>query len=122
MSDAPERIWCLPGETDDLRLNPKDWARPCNDAIPYIRADFVDALIREAIQSAEAERDALRAALVDHNDLLRSASQIAKREGINGEIASTNWGAYYNRVAVALKRHHAISNEARQALKGTNHD
>lgn len=75
-----------------------------------------------ARMKAEAERDALRAALVDHNDLLRSASQIAKREGIDGEIASTNWDAYYNRVAVVLKRHHAISNEARQALKGQTND
>ena len=72
----------------------------------------------ERAEKAEAERDALRAALVDHNDLLRSASQIAKREGIDGERATTNWDAYYNRVAVVLKRHHAISNEARQALKG----
>lgn len=59
MSDAPERIWCLPGETDDLRLNPKDWARPCNDAIPYIRADLVDALIREAVEALEKTRDSM---------------------------------------------------------------
>lgn len=92
MSDAPERIWCLPGETDDLRLNPKDWARPCNDAIPYIRADFVDALIREAIQSAEAERDALRAAL--------------------DSIANNTCCEGCQEAALV----------ARQALKGTNHD
>lgn len=70
----------------------------------------------------KAERDAMRAALVDHNDLLRSASQIARREGIDGEIASTNWDAYYNRVAVVLKRHHEIANTARQALKGQTND
>lgn len=63
---------------------------------------------------ARAER--LEAALVEHNDLLRSALAIAKREGVEGQIASTNWDAYYNRVAVALKRHHQTANEARAAL------
>jgi hypothetical protein len=68
---------------------------------------------------AEAEdREAkLREALTDHNDLLRSAMQIAKREGVEGKIGSTNWDAYYNRVAVVLKRHHETANEARAALE-----
>ena len=75
------------------------------------------------LAKAEAERDALRervarleGALVEHNDLLRSALSIAKREGVDGEIASTNWDAYYNRVAVVLKRHHQTANDARAAL------
>ena len=74
-------------------------------------------------EAAEAEAAALRAkvarlegALVEHNDLLRSALSIAKREGVDGEIASTNWDAYYNRVAVVLKRHHQTANDARAAL------
>ncbi len=58
----------------------------------------------------------LEGALVDHNDLLRSALSIAKREGVDGEVASTNWDAYYNRVAVVLKRYHQTANEARAAL------
>lgn len=58
----------------------------------------------------------LEGALVEHNDLLRSALSIAKREGVDGEIASTNWDAYYNRVAVVLKRHHQTANDARAAL------
>ncbi len=65
-------------------------------------------------EKARAER--LAAALVEHNDLLRSALAIAKREGVEGRIASTNWDAYYNRVAVVLKRHHRTANEARAAL------
>lgn len=48
--------------------------------------------------------------------------QIAKREGVEGEIRSTNWDAYYNRVAVSLKRHHDTVNEARATLKETPHD
>lgn len=80
-------------------------------------------VLADKLAPAEAERDALRervarleGALVEHNDLLRSALSIAKREGVDGEIASTNWDAYYNRVAVVLKRHHQTANDARAAL------
>lgn len=73
-----------------------------------------EARVRE-LEDANAR---LRAALIDHNDLLRSAFQIAKREGVDGLTASTNWDAYYNRVAVVLKKHHEISNQARAALEG----
>jgi hypothetical protein len=67
--------------------------------------------------AATNDREArLVAALTDHNDLLRSAMQIAKREGVEGEIGTTNWDAYYNRVAVVLKRHHGTANEARALL------
>lgn len=64
----------------------------------------------------------LARALVDQNDFLRSAMQIAKREGVEGKIGSTNWDAYYNRVAVSLQRHHDMVNEARAILKETTHD
>ena len=47
---------------------------------------------------------ALVEAFKDQNELMRSALEIAKREGINGEIGTTNWDAYYNKVAVSLKR------------------
>ena len=81
----------------------------------------------EAQLKAEAERDRIAAelatsraretalveALVEQNELLRSAMQIAKREGVDGNVASTNWDAYYNRVAVSLKRHHDTVNQAR---------
>ena len=86
------------------------------------RLEKAESALHDEVKRLRFERDALRAALVDHNDLLRSASQIAKREGIDGEIASTNWDAYYNRVAVVLKRHHEISNTARAALKGDDND
>ena len=87
----------------------------------------------EAQLKAEAERDRIAAelatsraretalveALVEQNELLRSAMQIAKREGVDGNVASTNWDAYYNRVAVSLKRHHDTVNQARAALAPT---
>lgn len=68
-----------------------------------------------SLAAAEAVAEKLRGALVEHNDLLRSALAIAKREGVEGQIASTNWDAYYNRVAAVLKRHHQTANEARAA-------
>lgn len=87
----------------------------------------------EAQLKAEAERDRIAAelatsraretalveALVEQNELLRSAMQIAKREGVDGNVASTNWDAYYNRVAVSLKRHHDTVNQARATLAQT---
>ena len=90
----------------------------------------------EAQLKAEAERDRIAAelatsraretalveALVEQNELLRSAMQIAKREGVDGNVASTNWDAYYNRVAVSLKRHHDTVNQARAALAPTTTD
>lgn len=69
-----------------------------------------------ALAAERAKVARLVEALVEHNDLLRSAFEIAKREGVKGEIASTNWDAYYNRVAVVLKRHHQTANAARAAI------
>lgn len=69
-----------------------------------------------ALAAERAKVAKLVEALVEHNDLLRSAFEIAKREGVKGKIASTNWDAYYNRVAVVLKRHHQTANDARAAL------
>jgi hypothetical protein len=71
---------------------------------------------RNTLSISEDRLARLEGALVEHNDLLRSALSIAKREGVDGEIASTNWDAYYNRVAVVLKRHHQTANDARAAL------
>lgn len=72
--------------------------------------------LRALVVQPSPDVAALVAALVEHNDLLRSAFQIARREGVNGEVASTNWDAYYNGVAVSLKRHHETTNKARAAL------
>lgn len=70
----------------------------------------------DATAALHDELDALQDALVEHNDMLRSTFAIAEREGVKGMIASTNWDAFYNRVAVLLKRHHAPVNEARAAI------
>lgn len=78
--------------------------------------DRTFALMLARAEKAEAERDAAVEALVEHNDLLRSTFQIAEREGVKGMIASTNWDAFYNRVAVVLKRYHETANKARATL------
>ncbi len=135
MSDMPERIlaWCEEDEYIDHVLINKCWGGtsevPSWDATEYVRADLMknrvgkDAKAHEKELAVWAENYAaleqkvarLEVALVEHNDLLRSALAIAKREGVDGEIASTNWDAYYNSVAVVLKRHHQTANEARAA-------
>lgn len=117
---APERRIGMEGKLRRaLRESEEREAIAADAAVGYLeRAEKAEAHITMLMD----ERDALRVALVDHNDLLRSASQIARREGIDGEIASTNWDAYYNRVAMVLKRHHEIANTARQALKGQTND
>ena len=115
--DAADRLSVLIAENKALK--------EANENLGILSAEDV-AMYQEAIaraEAAEAEAAALRAkvarlegALVEHNDLLRSALSIEKREGVDGEIASTNWDAYYNRVAVVLKRHHQTANDARAAL------
>ena len=94
--------------------------QPDDDLVGHMTKLIAGGLDR--IEALTAERDRLRGALLDHNDLLRSAIAIAEREGVRGEIASTNWDAYYNRAAVVLKRHHQITTDARAALKGESHE
>jgi hypothetical protein len=84
---------------------------------PCSRCDSAAKVADLERQLAEAREAKLAEALVDHNDLLRSAFQIVHRTTIEGSIAGTNWGAYYNRVAVALELHQETTNEARAALQ-----
>ena len=121
----------LAGLREELRLigcHQNGDAR-CTCSIGADAVDAIDALRAQAtkdkarierlearLAAAEAGEDALVEALVDHSDLLRSAFSIAQREGVNGMVASTNWDAFYNRVAVLLKRHHALVNEARATI------
>lgn len=116
--EAAERIEALTAERDEARKKFDDTDLCWNGLAP---CGWSLTLIDKA-DTAEAERDRLREALLDHNDLLRSAIAIAEREGVRGEIASTNWDAYYNRAAVVLKRHHQITTDARAALKGESHE
>lgn len=76
------------------------------DEIARLRGLLAEAINDEVAAEAESER--LRKALVDHNDALRSAQQVAQRDG-----KDTNWLALRGRLTMVLAEHHAITNEAR---------
>jgi hypothetical protein len=110
MSEAPETIWTDASGKAIIHGDTKPWP---ND-IKWVRADLHPT---EAQIMAHPKVQALVEALLDHNELLRSAFQIAKREGVEEQTASTNWDAYYNRVAVVLKRHQETINAALAAME-----
>jgi hypothetical protein len=78
--------------------------------------DRCEAMLAQVVAD-EAERQAevgeLRTALVDHNDALRSAAQVAGRDG-----KGTNWLIFRGRVHWVLAEHREITNEARAASAG----
>ena len=133
LAEARAEIEQLTDELSDAKRNRDEWRsdfRALEKAIvgeTGLSAMTVAAqarLYRPRAEKAEADltreraaHDATRKALADHNDLLRSTFAIAEREGVKGMVASTNWDAFYNRVAVVLKRHHQISNHARAKLR-----
>ena len=63
---------------------------------------------------AEVER--LREALVQHNDRLRSAAQVAARDG-----QDTNWKTFRGQITYTLAEYHDLVIAARAAL-GASHD
>lgn len=132
--EMPADVAPVPGRCREER-DMTDAATKSDDQEPDYRkamlyhSDRADAYMveRDALQArltalqaqlaaAEARAEKAEGALVEHNDLLRSTFAIAEREGVKGMVASTNWDAFYNRVAVCLKRHHATTNAARAAL------
>lgn len=88
-----------------------------NDELSSAQEEANAALIVELVNAREtltrALRDAerMREALVQHNDRLRSAQQIASREG-----ADTNWKSFRGAVTYTLAEYHELVNECRQAL------
>lgn len=103
MTNAPERIHVRWGKSGDTRVTYMEerFMPPDNEA-EYIRADLIAG------------------ALTDHNDLLRSAMQICERAIMHEEFrVLANWDAFYDRVSVTLKKHHAVTNEARAAAAAT---
>ncbi len=74
--------------------------------------DLIVAL-RNTAEALIAEVEELRAALVNHNDVLRSAYQIAARKG-----AQTEWDGFTKRAGSVLHFHHEEVEAARAALEG----
>lgn len=71
----------------------------------------LEAALASPAPMPEGELVQLRKALVDHNDALRSAAQVASRDG-----ADTNWLTFRGHVHWTLAEHHETTNEARAAL------
>lgn len=99
MNDLVERLrsvdisWSETGE----------WCAEAADRIERLTAD---------LHAAMSELNACKDALAQHNDRLRSAQQIAFREG-----AETNWKAFRGQCAYTLAEFHELVNECRAALE-----
>lgn len=76
---------------------------------------YADALERaeQALTERDAEIARLREALIQHNDRLRSAIQIAERDG-----KDTNWVSFRGQCHYTAAEYHALVNEAHDALDG----
>ena len=85
------------------------------DDTPLLQMVASHRIAHEAPLRAEIAE--LQAALVEHNDALRSAAEVVGREG-----KETNWLTFRGRVHWVLAEHHTLANTARAALaKGTDH-
>ncbi len=76
--------------------------------------DTIDRLFLELSQFTKAttgKEMALTAALLEANDICRSAYQIAERGG-----ADTNWSAFQMQVEAALKVQHAILHPSKKEV------
>jgi hypothetical protein len=74
----------------------------------------------DAMKQKIAERfEAVEAALVDHNDLLRSAFQAAQRDAIHDVAGTTNYRTLADRASEVLAKHHATTNAARAAAQAS---
>jgi len=82
-----------------------------NAALIVFAVNNLPALLRAA-----SEAKGLREALVDHNDLLRSAFQAAQRDATHEVRGTTNYRMLADRAHEVLAKHHAVTNEARAAL------
>jgi hypothetical protein len=67
------------------------------------------------LQQASNTIKALQVALFDHNEVLRSAYQVAERRGVE-----TSWDSFRDQCSGILKKHHEIANLAREALDSHN--
>jgi Lar family restriction alleviation protein len=81
-------------------------------AASYHDGHMWDHLDREAVTRAAARVAELEAALIQHNDRLRSAVSIAEREG-----KDTNWLAFRGNCHYTLAEYHELVNGCRAALK-----
>ena len=84
-------------------------------ATPEETVALLDALQASELraQQAEARVEELNRALVDHNDLLRSAFSAAQRDAAHDVRGTTNYRTLADRAHEVLTKHHATVNAAR---------
>lgn len=75
-------------------------------------SDAVITRLTEALRAAEEREKALREALVQHNDRLRSAAAVAARDG-----RETNWLSFRGQVRYTLTEYHELVKESRAELE-----
>ena len=100
----------------DLIRQLRAFAQGCRGSMWQSRDETIRLMdeAAEALTTAQAEIEALRQALVNHNDVLRSAYQIAARKG-----AQTEWEGFTLRAGSVLHFHHEEVERARAALSGS---
>ena len=84
-------------------------------------ADHYDNISRDLQirnEALEAKLAAAEKALIDHNDILRSAFQAAQRDAIYEAIGTTNYSTLADRIHEVLTKLHAVTNDARAVLGG----
>lgn len=97
-----------------------DLARQLGEAQGKLEASELPGIVdgwREKCERLEAEVARLQEALIQHNDRLRSAQQIAFRDGND-----TNWQAFRGQCTYTLAEYHDLTNKARLAALGDRHE
>ena len=116
MTDVDELVRCI---TALLALNERNVLVP--HGVPGLAKDCLKSAaaalerMRDELAEAEAEAAQLREALLDHNDLLRSAFHAAQRDAIHEVPGTTNYRTLADRASEVLTKHHATTNAARKA-------
>ena len=98
-------------KSEDARGQIKRAAMPVQaDPVAELRAEITR--LTEALRAAEERERVLREALVQHNDRLRSAAEVAARDG-----RETNWLSFRGQVRYTLTEYHELVKEARAELE-----
>jgi hypothetical protein len=92
------------------------WSTPSRNPAVKVERLFTEEQLRAALRSSQEKEQALREALVDHNDLLRSAFTAAQRDAAHDVRGTTNYRTLADRAHEVLTKHHDATNAARAAL------
>ena len=105
-----------PGSLKWLQALAQELGGPDAGAISVAVSNLTEAA--ETITRLEGELVEAREALVEHNGLVRSAFQAAQRDAIADVEGTTNYRTLADRAHDVLTKYHAVTNTAREAVKG----